>query len=158
MFFFLAVYLRESVLCPLPRPGSWDPLWGKTFLLYCLHGICSSVYSVIINSHHLREGNGNPLQYACLENPMDRGDWQATVHGVAKSWTNLSEFIFLTFLILILSQRCWLDVNIGCSKKISRHFCLRGWKGNLCLECSKSFHSEMIWLKYLWFHLVTDLG
>ena len=33
------------------------------------------------------EGNGNPLQYYCLENPMDRGAWQATVHGVAKSLT-----------------------------------------------------------------------
>ena len=32
-----------------------------------------------------REGNGNPLQYSCLENSMDRGAWQATVHGVAKS-------------------------------------------------------------------------
>ena len=36
-----------------------------------------------------REGNGNPLQYSCLENPMDRGAWQATVHGVTKSWTRL---------------------------------------------------------------------
>ena len=34
-----------------------------------------------------REGNGNPLQYSCLENPMFRGAWQATVHGVAKSQT-----------------------------------------------------------------------
>ena len=33
------------------------------------------------------EVNGNPLQYSCLENPMDRGAWQATVHGVAKSLT-----------------------------------------------------------------------
>ena len=33
------------------------------------------------------EGNGNPLQYSCLENPMDGGGWQATVHGVTKSWT-----------------------------------------------------------------------
>ena len=33
------------------------------------------------------EGNGNPLQYSCLENPMDRGAWWATVHGVAKSQT-----------------------------------------------------------------------
>ena len=33
------------------------------------------------------EGNGNPLQYSCLENSMDRGAWQATVHGLAKSWT-----------------------------------------------------------------------
>ena len=33
------------------------------------------------------EGNDNPFQYSCLENPMDRGAWQATVHGIAKSWT-----------------------------------------------------------------------
>ena len=35
-------------------------------------------------------GHGNPLQYSSLENPMDRGAWQATVHRVAKSWTQLS--------------------------------------------------------------------
>ena len=34
-----------------------------------------------------REGNGNPLQYSCLENSMDGGAWWATVHSVAKSWT-----------------------------------------------------------------------
>ena len=34
------------------------------------------------------EGNGKPLQYSCLENPMDRGAWRATVHRVAKSWTH----------------------------------------------------------------------
>ena len=38
----------------------------------------------------LGAGNGNPLQYFCLENPMDRGDWRATVHGVAESWMWLS--------------------------------------------------------------------
>ena len=35
------------------------------------------------------EGNGNPLQYSCLENSMDRGAWQATVYGVKKNWTQL---------------------------------------------------------------------
>ena len=35
-------------------------------------------------------GNGNPLQYSCLENSVDRGDWQASVQGVAKSWPQLS--------------------------------------------------------------------
>ena len=35
------------------------------------------------------EGNGNPLQYSCLENPMERGNWRATVHGVEQSWTQL---------------------------------------------------------------------
>ena len=41
------------------------------------------------------EGNGNPLQYSCLENPMDGGAWWATVHGVAKSRTRLSDFTFI---------------------------------------------------------------
>ena len=41
-----------------------------------------------------REGNGNPPQYSCLENPMDGGAWQAAVHEVAKSWTRLSDFTF----------------------------------------------------------------
>ena len=38
------------------------------------------------------EGNGTPLQYSCLENPMDGRAWYATVHGVAKSRTRLSDF------------------------------------------------------------------
>ena len=38
----------------------------------------------------LEEENGNPLQYACLKNPMDRGTWWPIVQGVAKSWTQLS--------------------------------------------------------------------
>ena len=38
------------------------------------------------------EGNGNPLQYSCLENPTDGGAWWAAVHGVTKSWTQLSDF------------------------------------------------------------------
>ena len=37
------------------------------------------------------EGNGNPLQYSCLENPIDRGAWRATVDGLTKSWTWLSD-------------------------------------------------------------------
>ena len=40
------------------------------------------------------EGNGTPLQYSCLENPMDRGAWWPAVHGVAKSRTRLSDFTF----------------------------------------------------------------
>ena len=49
------------------------------------------------------EGNGDPLQYYCLENPMDRGTWYATVHGVAKSWTRLSDFIYLlTYLFRLV--------------------------------------------------------
>ena len=40
------------------------------------------------------EGNGNSFQCSCLENPMDGGAWKAAVHGVAKSWTRVSDFTF----------------------------------------------------------------
>ena len=51
-----------------------------------------------------RGGNGNPLQYACLENPMDRGAWRATVHTVPQSWTQLStEHKACTMVLLCLT-------------------------------------------------------
>ena len=46
------------------------------------------------------EGNGNPLQYSCLENPMDKEAWRATVHRVTKSQTQLSKFTLLHFTSL----------------------------------------------------------
>ena len=52
------------------------------------------------------EGNGNPLQYSCLENPMDGGAWWATVHRVVKSRTRLSDFTFtFTYCCVSVSQR-----------------------------------------------------
>ena len=44
------------------------------------------------NSSYFREGNGTPLQYSCLENPMDGGAWKAAVHAVAEGRTRLSDF------------------------------------------------------------------
>ena len=55
-------------------------------------------------------GNGNPLQYSCLENPMDRGAWQATVYRVTKSWAQLStsrDYIIFNYLNI----RKNLDIN-----------------------------------------------
>ena len=48
--------------------------------------------------------NGNPLQYSCLENPMDGGAWWATVHGIAESQTRLSNFTSVQFTSLHKSQ------------------------------------------------------
>ena len=66
---------------------------------------------------HLRvgfgEGNGTPLQYSCLENPMDRGAWWATVHGVTKSRTELKRLIMhvsILFQILFPSR---LSQSVG---------------------------------------------
>ena len=50
-------------------------------------------FSFTVDSY-FREGSGTPHQYSCLENPMEGGAWWAAVHGVAKSWTRLSDFTF----------------------------------------------------------------
>ena len=56
------------------------------------------------------EGNGNPLQYSCLENPMDRGVWQATVHGVARVKHDLAAKLPLLLLLLL---QCFKNQNEG---------------------------------------------
>ena len=66
---------------------------------YYFHSILLFYYIHILIIYHdpkiiLGEGNGTPLQYSCLENPMDGGAWKAAVHGVARSRTPLSDFTF----------------------------------------------------------------
>ena len=59
----------------------------------------SYLLQLIVIYYRRGEGNGTPLQYSYLENPMDGGAWQAAVHGVAKSQTQLSDFTFIfTFM------------------------------------------------------------
>ena len=80
----------------LPDPGiePMSSVWQADFLPLSQLGspqMCTYVYIlfiVVVQIHKYmyttEEGNGNPLQYSCLENPMDRGAWQATVHSVAR--------------------------------------------------------------------------
>ena len=63
------------------------------------------------------EANGNPLQYSCLENPMDRGGWWATVHGIVKSRTRLSNFTSL--LHFEIKCASWEPQSCHC-KEMSR--------------------------------------
>ena len=65
------------------------------------------------------ERNGNPLQYSCLENPMDGGAWWATVHGVAKSQTQLSNLTF-TFIYLKVAKR--VDLKISHHKQTNSNY------------------------------------
>ena len=60
---------------------------------------------------HIRKGDGTPLQYSCMENPMDGGAWQAAVHGVARSQTRLSDFTF-TFHFHALEKEAATHSNI----------------------------------------------
>ena len=77
------------------------------------------------------EGNGNPLQYSCLENSTDWGAWSATVHGVTKSWTWLGDFTFTFTLrreeyIQVYSYR---RISRQALDMFSQPWCL--WKFNL---------------------------
>ena len=71
-------------------------------------------------------GNGNPLQYSCLENSMDREAWRATVHGVAKSQTRLNDYRFLRGWIIIrfLQTRRW-RLGAGDLAKVAQLLCAR---------------------------------
>ena len=68
----------------MEEPGEWTPL------ILCKFNLRSSLVVEWISG----EGNGTPLQYSCLENPMDGGAWWTAVHGVTKSRTRLSDFTF----------------------------------------------------------------
>ena len=70
-----------------------------------------------INCLRLGEGNGTPLQYSCLENPMDWGAWWAAVHGVVKSRTRLSDFTFTFHFHALEKELKWL-----CSSSRSRRY------------------------------------
>ena len=69
----------------LPSMGSGDwPVWIRRLMATVATGL----------GQFQREGNGIPLQYSCLENPMDGGAWKAAAHGVVEGWTQLSNFTF----------------------------------------------------------------
>ena len=63
------------------------PRWHSGKKSACQAGNTRAVGLIPGSGRFPRGGNGKPLQYSCLENFMDRGGWQATVHGDAKSWT-----------------------------------------------------------------------
>ena len=99
------------------------------------------------------EGNGKPLQYSCLENPMDEGAWWAAVYKVAKSWTQLNHFTFTFFqywpsgdsmwrvISCVVGRRCLLWPMCSLGKTLLAfallHFVLQG---QTCLLLQVSLH------------------
>ena len=87
------------LLCPQNFPGK-NARVGYHFLLqgvFPTQGLNPCLLCLLyrqMDSLPLGEGNGTPLQYSCLENPMEGGAWWAAVHGVTKSQTRLSDFTF----------------------------------------------------------------
>ena len=88
-----------------------------------------------------REGDGNLLQYSCLENPMDRKAWRATVQGVTHSWTRLSTHTKLTYRILLKKSSCFLCyycVSEPHSHKWNAYYC-HLWKPTCARHCADWF-------------------
>ena len=95
------------------------------------------------------EGNGTPLQYSCLENPMDGGAWWAAVHGVGKSWTWLSDFTF-TFHFHALEKEMATHSSVlawripgtgepGVLPSMGSHRARHDWSEAQTLLCQKRF-------------------
>ena len=90
--------------------------WNYSFCIQNISHLCTGIqWSNICKCKSLvtfiREGNGTPLQYSCLENPMHGGAWWAAVHGVAKSRTWLSDFTF-TFHFYALEREMATHSNV----------------------------------------------
>ena len=82
--------LDKMVIWDTSPPSSWSAGFANKVTISC--PTCLSIYWSVM--WQAGEGNGTPLQYSCLENPMDGGAWQTAVHGVSKSQTRLSDFTF----------------------------------------------------------------
>ena len=68
----------------------YNPHWASQWLSSKEFAYNAGTAGDLSSIRSLEKGNGNPLQYSCLENSMDRGAWRVTVHRAAKSWTQLS--------------------------------------------------------------------
>ena len=89
-------FARQEYWSGVPLPSPLDSLPGNKPAAPALEG--EVLITVLPGKSHCYYSyccpSGTPLQYSCLENPVDRGAWWAAVHGVAKSWTRLSDFTF----------------------------------------------------------------
>ena len=95
---------RHALSLGSEKPDSSGTVWPwasllTSYFLLCKTNGANNIYLAGL----FGEGNGNPLQYSCLENPVGRGAWWAAVHGVAKSQTQLSDFPF-TFHFHVLEK------------------------------------------------------
>ena len=99
------------------------------------------------------EGNGNPLQYSCLENSMDGEAWWATVHGVTKSWAQLSDFTFTVDLQGCSSPRYtekWLNYTHTHTHTIFRFFSLIGYYKMLSIVPCVLFSRSLLVIYFIY--------
>ena len=89
------------------------------------------VGSIPGSGRSLEKTNSNPLQYSCLENPMDRGAWRATVHGVTKSWTRLSNWTNVASRFNLISLQLVEQHGFPCGSAGKESTCNEGNLGSI---------------------------
>ena len=114
---------------------------------------CRVIRHLILKSCTSGEGNGTPLQYFCLGNPMDRGAWWATVHGVVRSRTRLSDFTFtllcstecspaMVFPVVMYECESWTVKKVECQRIDA--FELWCWRRLLRVPCTARRSNQSI--------------
>ena len=127
----------EWVAIPFSRGSSWPRDWICVFCISCIAGDPGSVPGL---ERPPGEGNGNPLQFSCLENPMDRRAWQATVHGIAKNRTQLNSE---RFHILLDIQLHYIRHVILVTPDVFGRLLARSLVGCLLWGCTESDMTEV---------------
>ena len=106
----------------------------ETYFYYYYYYFLTKEKQNLINNMY--PGDGTPLQYSCLENPMDGGAWQAEVHGVAKSRTRPSDFTF-TFHFRALEKEMATHSSVLAQRILTASFCGR-WNYFSCFANKKT--------------------
>ena len=104
------------------------PWWLSNKEVTSNAGQTGNVSSIPGSGSSLRGGNGNMLQYSCLENPMDRVAWQNTVHGVAKSWTWLKWLSTRTHTHTHTREGLYVIVCFVLEQEVATHFIITAWE------------------------------
>ena len=126
-------------------------------------------WTTSLSLSHIGEGNGNPLQCSCLENPRDRGAWWAAIYGVAQSWTRLKQLsssssstifpdstyinicgmhIYSTYMRLYMISVLLFLTSFPLHDRLQVHSCPASLSYNWTTLCKFKVYSIMTWLKY----------
>ena len=111
-----AGYLMEKAMAPHSSTLAWKIPWMEEPGRLQSMGSPRVRHDWVTSLSRIGEGNGNPLQCSCLENPRDGGAWWAAVYGVAQSWTGLKWLSSSSSRLMII---LYIRILLGCTTEIN---------------------------------------
>ena len=131
-------------------------LFQFTVYLFIIQKINHNTHNIITVHYRIREGNGTPLQYSCVDSPMDRGAWWAAVHGIAKSRTGLSDFTFTFIPFKIPRTSDIIDIYLSLSDLF--HSVWQSLDPSMLLKLVLYyFILHCVWIIYRYFVLISNM-